>query len=206
MIEHQIDPPSSGMPGLKLIFLNGPPRAGKDTAGKVICHKFDDADVAKFAAPLKRMTHAMYNMPASINPEHYENEKDTPLQDFYGKTPRAAYIFTSENIIKPQFGQDFFGRLMLRTLWRRYQAGYRIIPITDSGFAPEAEPALDIVGRDKCLLIRIQAEGRGKTFAGDSRSYIELPGVQTVEVENNLDQTIFERAITKVVKAFLSAR
>lgn len=200
-----LDPPATGMPGLKVILINGPPRAGKDSAGKIIRKKLPDAEIAKFAGPLKRMTHAMYNLPATLDPEHFEDVKDEPRPEFYGKTPRQAYIFTSEGIIKPSFGADFFGKLMLRTLWRRYQAGYRLIAVTDSGFAPEAVPAIDLVGADNCLLIRILGEGRGKTFAGDSRSYIDLPSVKTIEIANDTEgcQTKFETAILKAVRGWM---
>lgn len=204
-----LDPPDGALRGMRLIFLNAAPRAGKDSAGKAIRKRLPDAEIAKFAAPLKRMTHAMYNLPHDLDPEHFDAVKDEPRDEFYGKSPRQAYIFTSEGIIKPNFGQDFFGKLMLRTLWRRYQAGYRLIAITDSGFAPEAVPAIEAVGQENCLLLRIRGEDRGKTFAGDSRSYIDLSdhGVATIEVANNVEgcQAKFESAVLKVVRGWMRA-
>lgn len=200
-----LDPPATGMPGLKVVFCNGCPRSGKDTAGKAIRKRLPEAEIAKFAGPLKRMTHAMYNLPHDLDPEHFDAVKDDPRPEFYGKTPRQAYIFTSESIIKPHFGQDFFGRLMLRTLWRRYQAGYRLIAVTDSGFAPEAVPVIEAIGAENCLLLRVRGEDRGKTFAGDSRSYIDLPGVTTVDVVNGVEggQAKFETSIVKVVRDWM---
>ena len=180
-----LDVPADGMPGLKVVFLNGPPGAGKDTAGHAIVEEYFDTEIAKFAEPLKRMTHAMYNLPSDLDPEFFDAVKDEPRSEFYGKTPRQAYIFTSENIIKPHFGDDYYGKLLLRTLWRLYQTGVRLVAVTDSGFSPEAWPTIHLVGKENCMLLRVHAEGRGKTFSGDSRSYIELPGVYTVDIHNN---------------------
>lgn len=199
-----MDPPVGAMVGLKVIFLNGPPRSGKDTAGKAIRKRFPDAEIAKFAGPLKRMTYAMYNLPHDLDPEYFDATKGDLRLEFYGKTPRNSYIFTSEEIIKPFFGPDFFGKLLLRTLWRRYLAGYRLVAVTDFGFAPEAVPVIETVGPEKCLLMRVRGEGRGTTFEGDSRSYIELP-IRTVEVVNDAEgeQTAFEFAVVKSVCEWL---
>jgi hypothetical protein len=203
---YDIDPPAGAMHDLRVVFLNGPPRSGKDTAGRSVKKHLENADTAKLSGPLKRMAHAMVNLPANTPIDAFEAVKDDPRPEFFGMSPRQFYIHVSENIIKPMFGQDYFGRLFLRTMWRRYQLGFRLIAVTDSGFSPEAQPAINHVGASNCLLFRIHADQRGASFNGDSRSYIELPGVLTLDVDNQVDgsegQAAFEREVVSLTRSF----
>ena len=44
-----------------IILVNGPPRSGKDTVGTLIAKKVPNARCVKFAAAMKRATHAFFH-------------------------------------------------------------------------------------------------------------------------------------------------
>ena len=172
---------------MKIILLNGPPRAGKDYAGAALLeHLPAGTPILKFAQELKERTHALYRLVDAFGNlcphDHFEDRKDTPLVEFEGLTPRAAYIAVSERLIKPLHGERIFGEWLAR---RIDQLEVGTVVITDSGFVPEAEVLVEKFGAENCLLARIHREGY--TFAGDSRSYLDLShlNVQCTDINND---------------------
>ncbi|CAH2606503.1 conserved protein of unknown function (plasmid) [Rhodovastum atsumiense] len=180
---------------MKLILLNGPPRAGKDTAASAILARMTGAVRLGMSYHLKEATHAAYGMPGRPH-DAYEAVKDVPNADFFGQTPRAAYIAHSERYMKPLHGADVFGRIFVR---RALALNVQTIVAPDAGFADEWTPVIAEFGAGNMLLIRVHAEGRGRTFAGDSRSFISLPGVVTVDLHNDGDRSVFERQAVHAV-------
>lgn len=177
-----------------VIFLNGPPRSGKDTAAKMLARMLPRAAVYAMAEPLKRATHALFaalrgsglSAPAV---DAFENCKDEPNAFFFGLTPRRAYITTSEKLLKPSFGQDFFGRLLLRKVLARSSVSTWLFSsistwlVSDSGFVPEIEVVAERIGANNCTVIQISREG--KDYSGDSRSDVEIDGAALFKVSNN---------------------
>jgi hypothetical protein len=184
----------------RIIFLNGPPRAGKDTAANAICAAFPNALKLGFAVHLKRATHAAYGLPHDLPFDAFEAVKDQALPEFFGLTPRAAYIAHSETYMKPLHGKEVFGQLWLRAV---KASNAPLIVVPDSGFVDEALVGIREVGAENALLIRIHAEGRGKTFAGDSRSHISLPGVVAVDIQNDGEELEFRAQILATVRGWL---
>ncbi len=184
-----------------VVFLNGPPRSGKDTIGRIITDAVPGARAVKFAHALKVATHALFaglqgrqvdldkhgygvgNFHELHEDDVYEFCKGDPRDEFFGKTPREAYIAVSELLCKPVFGQQFFGRLLADEIGRN--PGVPVWAITDSGFADEAVPIIQAVGRENCTLVRVRRSDC--TFAGDSRSYIDLDVPTRFDVMNDLD-------------------
>lgn len=177
---------------MTVVLVNGPPRSGKDHAARLLTGILDDAIRIGFADPLKRGTHASYGLtPDPI--DQFEVVKDQPREEFFGLTPRKAYIAHSEQYMKVMHGPRVFGLLFLAGMRR---AGRRITIVPDSGFYDEALPVVEEVGPENVLLIRLHAEGRGKTFVGDSRGYIRLPSTVTqIDLENNGSVAEFEREL-----------
>lgn len=202
----QFDPPVGGMSGATVVLLNGPPRCGKDTAGAYLARKFDNSMVLKFAGPLKRLTHVGYGLPPNIPDDYFEQVKDQPLDAFFGLSPRQAYIKFSEEQIKPFLGDEHFGKLFRRRMWREYCAGKRVFLSTDSGFATETNPVIQSIKPENVLLVRIHAEARGVSFKNDSRSYIELPEVTTYDIENNSSVEAFQKVVHAFVEPFVLTR
>lgn len=164
---------------MRFVLINGPKRSGKDTAAKALVASRNDVVRIGFADHLKNATHAAYGMP-EVQFDRFEAVKDSPREEFFGLTPRAAYIAHSEQYMKPLHGKDVFGRIFMRAA---NFARAPVIAVPDSGFASEVEPLIEAVGREQILLLRIHREGHD--FTGDSRSYIDLPGVTTIDLVNN---------------------
>jgi len=185
--------------GGKVVFLNGPPYSGKDTAGKVIKSEFHAVAQIKFSEPLKRAVFVEaglnYNTPLDL----FDKVKDVPLAMFGGRSFRQACIDKSERDIKPFYGSDWFGRLAVQDCGRKMQQGARLFVVSDSGFAPEAYPVIHAFGPHNCLLIRIHADGRGCSFKGDSRSYIELPDVPSLDIRNDGSLAEFNEEVVSAV-------
>jgi len=179
---------------MKVIFINGPPRSGKDAAGNALATILK-GETFKFAHALKCGTHALFAAMRGIrldmtsiedfasdatNDAAFEAVKDKSSPEFFGLSPREAYIAVSETLLKPTFGDKFFGAVLMRRL-AQDQPGVAII--TDSGFVGEAQVIIDAVGADNCKLLRMHRDGCD--FSNDSRGYIDLPGVDCHDVDNN---------------------
>lgn len=194
--------PDTDYSNVYLVFLNGPPGCGKDSGAEDIIlswrHSGVYVDCMKFAEPLKRSVLVDAGLPYGTPLSAFESDKDVPKPIWGGVSFRQRCIIKSENYFKPQFGEEIFGELFLKTLDRKNDDFQDLIDrgealeekllilVTDSGFKSETRPVLRHVPHENVLHVRIHAEGRGKTFEGDSRSYIKLPDtVKAVDVENN---------------------
>lgn len=170
---------------MKIVFINGAPRSGKDSAGVMLQKELPGTWLlVKFSANMKERCHAAYGMQAAY--DAFEEVKDQPLDCFLGLSPRQAYIHFSETWMKKVHGDDVFGQLMAQQLellgdQNPEIAGYLI---TDSGFEVEALPIIEKFGAKACTLIRLHRHGY--TFEGDSRSLIDLVkhGVSTYDVNS----------------------
>lgn len=164
----------------KVILFNGPPRSGKDTAADTAVELLGRRALKmKFADAVKAGTHVSYGI-SDVRPDYFELVKDEPCEDFFGLTPRQAYIHHSETYMKPLHGQDVFGRIMVK---RMQSMPAEIAVVSDSGFIAEAKPVIDLVGAENVFLVRIHRVGCD--FRNDSRSYIELKGVTTLDLKND---------------------
>lgn len=164
----------------KIILLNGCPGVGKDFGADFIVNNFKGAKKDKFARVLKERTHALYGFP-SRGHDYYENVKETPTEDFFGLTPRQAYIAVGEVYFKPTHGKHIFGKVLSKEL-DKYD--WDIIVISDFGFVEEAEVLIEKYGKENIILIRIERDGH--SFQGDSRNYIQLdPSICNITITNN---------------------
>jgi hypothetical protein len=176
-------------------MINGPPRSGKDTFGE-FCLTQENVEIIKFAEPL----HAAAR--ASVPPrelEYYAYTHKEEVIPSLGISYRQLCIEISENFYKPTFGIDVFGRIAASTM-SGLGKGYTWV-ITDSGFAYEAKPVIDLVGASNCTLIRLHRHGC--SYKNDSRSYINLNefGVATIDLENK-DIKKFEKDALALLKEF----
>lgn len=167
----------SYLPAPKVIGFNGPPGVGKDfavlTAQKFIndSNEFLRPVHMKMAAPLKEGVHAAFKIFQS--PEFFDMEvnrhlKDEPRNDLLGHTLREMYISFSEDWLKPKFGQDIIGRLIVQRMLRNGTSS--VFLFSDAGFVEEWVPVIEQYGPKNCLIIELEAEG--KSFSGDSRGYV----------------------------------
>jgi hypothetical protein len=185
----------------KVILLNGPPRSGKDMFATVVTRHWPAISHRKFSEPLKRGLVAMFQLSIEQHMEA-EADKDTPKTFLHGLTWRGAQIWLSEEVMKPKFGQDVFGHILLNNL--RTQAHGQCIVISDSGFRPEADVLIKHFGRKAIHVVRIERPGH--TFDGDSRSYwckLDDPLYQIDVLNNALDLDMYRIQCRRVIKRIM---
>lgn len=192
---------------IKVVFLNGPPRSGKDTIARMMVQEQRDREdvnfrqfvIERMATPLKSAGAAFLNTPL----DELEDDKDGThvLPD---TTWRQFQIKLSEDFAKRHFGGHIFGELLLRrmiTVTNGYKDHNRewLFIIADSGFYGESSFVADAVGRDNCLLVQITRPG--SDFASDSRSFIKITGVHTYLIHNDGDATYLRRNVIMLIEA-----
>ncbi len=190
---------------LKVVLFNSPPRLGKGVAAKHMCElintedTFFTAHTREFKDTLFELTASMLDLEVEDFLHRYDSKnmgsptgwhKDMKQFDINGTlcSQREALIHMSENIIKPVFGKDSFGKAMVESL-----PSEGIVFISDGGFPEEVQPVIDHVGEDNLLIIRIRREG--VTFEGDSRQYLNedmFPDNKVTIEDVNNDKTLGE--------------
>lgn len=162
----------------KVIFFNGPPHCGKDTISDLLAaHSAVEVTQLKFADPLKDQCAILLG----VSREELELIKDLPHPVFNGGTPRQYLINLSEKLIKPLYGDQFFGNVAANKIDVRKLQGR--IAFSDSGFLSEAIPVVNKVGLANCAKIEIHR--KGTDFKKDSRSYWHMQGLQEFRYDND---------------------
>lgn len=182
----------------KIILFNGPPRSGKDTATFIACASVHNAVHYRFASPLKRAVHELFGL--KDVPEEMFNKRKSDHQDLmHGMTPREAYIWMSEEVARPKFGQDFFARSAVTAITKICQEkGSDVVIISDCGFQIEVDHLVDSFGEDNLSVVRLMRNDR--TFENDSRGYVEHPvPYHNYIVMNNGTMKQFKDSVIKVV-------
>lgn len=165
---------------MNIILFNGPPSSGKDTIARHLFEKWDfyqlpdQCHFDRMSMPIKTAFAGMTGTELDEfgNNLTYEKIKEQPLDFLAGKSYRQWQIDFSEVLMKPKYTNEIFGRLLVsRIEEKRKGCDTDSIVIPDCGFDVE----LDVLSRllptrDKLFLFRLHRSG--KTFAGDSRSYV----------------------------------
>jgi len=214
---------------LKVVVFNAPARSGKDSASSHMCkitdngyHKaFKDElfkicanilgiSVERFKDGYDETLGEVYNRKGKKLLFHedpdiwYKDYTGTILQRIRGKqySKREFLIHMSENVIKPSFGKDAFGKTFVNSLPEE-----GIVFVSDSGFPEELQPVIDYVGAENVLVIRIQREGC--SFEGDSRDYLTPEmfddKVQFYQIVNNGTEKEFLEGVEELVGMWLDA-
>lgn len=165
------------MPQTKIILFNGPPRSGKDTATKLMLEIIYGSERDgvnrrsayhyRFAEPLKDAVHALFGM-SGILTEHFDAVKGTPCNQMMSMTPRQAYIWLSEEVAKPKFGDDFFAKVAINHLKQFEDAA---VVISDFGFQVEVDTLVKHFGEENIMVVYLMRDGAN--YNDDSRRYIE---------------------------------
>lgn len=164
---------------MKVVFLNGPPRSGKDTVGHILENRMEDCGIFKMAQPIIDYMERTFGVSCLDN-----EDKDAPCALLQGQTRRQVAINYSELFMKPTFGNNVFGRIAADSVMESHDIEKnRIAVFTDSGFAQEAAPIADAVGFENCLQVKIRRPGHD--FNGDSRSYWMHPHIEWIDFHNS---------------------
>lgn len=182
------------------ILFNGPPRAGKDTAVSAVLNtNIGNIEVFKFTAPVKDLTHKN----AGLNCDHDEFEvlKDTPQEVFNGRTPRQAYIDTSEEL-KEKYGHDAVAKLFVESIMA---SDADIILNPDCGNDMEALCVADALGHENVFILRVHKDGHD--FSQDCREWVVTPLLNIIDIENREgSRREFESEVAARVRQYLSQR
>jgi len=158
----------------KIIVLCGPPKSGKDTfAGWIDSYKRKQEPHAsivhvRLGLPLREITHALFGVPGSVM--QFEHTKDAPSAYFNGMTPREAYIWVDNAIVRPTFGNSHYAKITLRRLTNVHED--TLMVINGPRDHEDTQPFIDEYGKDNVLVLNLHQEGT--TWEGDSRSYLPL--------------------------------
>lgn len=185
----------------KLILFNGPRHSGKDTAA-IYCQKQFNAYHFKLSGPIKAAIKSMFEL-KDETVGLLEEVKTQPVPVLFDKSYVDCQISFSEDWAKQLFGDYVFGNLAARHV-NKYMLQFpdqELYVCSDSGFAAEAIPLIRLFGAKNCLLVKIHRPG--KTFEGDSRSYIELDDVNTLELSNDYDTEIYCQSVDDLVTSWL---
>ena len=131
-----------------LVMLNGPPRSGKDEGAKYLYHKYG-AHWFRMSQPIKDALRAMFNM-TEAQYKMCEDKKDTKMEFLFDLSFREAQIAFSEVFAKEVFGITVFGHLAARKV---AQSVSKLFVCSDSGFAQEAHPFIQLVGAKNVLVM-----------------------------------------------------
>jgi hypothetical protein len=186
----------------KLILFNGPRHSGKDTAS-LYCETAFKAHHFKMSGPIKAAIKAMFGF-HDQEVEYLESIKVDSTPSLFNRSYVETQISFSETWAKQLFGKYVFGDLAARHLRDAIcdNPTQRLYVCSDSGFEAEALPVIDLFGKQNTLLVKIYREG--KTFAGDSRSYIELEGAQTLSLFNNGTTEQYHKAVHQLAQDWIS--
>lgn len=179
-----------------IVFLNGPPGCGKDTAANALVTAFN-AFHYKMSYPLKAA------IPAFLGMKHEELEKVKDQPTMFGPTYRQMQIAMSEQFAKPLMGKAIFGHIAVMNM-RKHMSVDRVMVISDCGFVDEIIPIVDWVGHRNCLIVQIRRDGHD--FTNDSRSYIDYNGVTVQELYNKHDLEGFKAQIVRAVERWRDER
>lgn len=166
----------------KIILLNAPPGAGKDTVAEAIT-RMSKATRLEFKDSLFRIAKSIANISNELWNSIYTRElKEQPSDLCFGLSPRDLLIKTSEEVVKPNFGVDFFGLDAAKKVEEVISGG---AVFSDSGFVEETQSLIDKFGAENIFIV--QFTGQGKTsFEGDSRNWLPvIKGVKTLITTND---------------------
>lgn len=162
----------------RVIAFNGPPGSGKDYAAEYLQQYDPNANTfhLQMKTKLYELVYAMYCNPMRTSFDTFlllmtdRHRKDVPHALFKGLSPRQALIHISEDIIKPNFGKDYFGKYLAQQIEDTLdivEINGLTFPISDCGFIEELEPVCKVIS---VTLVRLHREGCD--FKNDSRTYL----------------------------------
>jgi hypothetical protein len=168
---------------MKIVLFNAPPHCGKDTLADMFIADYNCPKV-QFKDALYKETANFYGIAVEVMVElaTARDTKEVPHHYFDNLSPRGALIHVSEDIIKPVFGDTYFGKKTADALLQKEALNVAYIVVPDSGFSAELVPLAEEFGT-MVTVVRLHREGYD--FTGDSRSYLtdeDCKGVNVIDV------------------------
>ena len=159
----------------KIVFvLNSPPHSGKDTIADLMVERIGAAK-HEFKEPLIKAAAKYYDVDLEffkyvVTSREYKDTLDSWFSRSEhskgkGMTPRQGLIHVSEEVFKPNYGADYFGKISADKI----STGVNVFS-DGGGWWPEVTPVALVA--DKIILCRLYRQGY--TFDGDSRQYYNM--------------------------------
>ncbi len=171
---------------MKILILNGPPNVGKDTladnlvkTAKGIWHK------CSFKEKLYYDVANYYSVDVGWFKTIATNRvtKEIKFTELGYISPREAMIYVSEEIIKPTYGKDHYGKKLLeRVKFIEENNGDMNFVIPDGGFEEEVQVLMDAYPENVWI---VHMKSKDCSFKNDSRDYIKGWPDNTFELEIN---------------------
>lgn len=184
-----------------IILLNGPPGSGKDTAAEHLLKGLNSIENAvamfeRFSMPNKRAFAGTVNAHVDYKGivSEWEPRKDEPSDLLGGKSYRNWQQDFSEKFMKPLYGEDIFGKLLIERVkpavaYVQELGRDPFVLVPDSGFQLEVDTLLPMLGEWDIHLIRITSRG---TYVHDTRQFVEpRPGMVFDSIPNDHSQETF---------------
>jgi hypothetical protein len=174
------------------VIFNGPPGSGKDEACHFLKTNYGYKHL-QMKAELFIDTAKHFNVTLEWFMNGYNDRtlKEFPRDELNGLSKRQALIHVSENVMKPKYGKDYYGR---KTAEKIDQVSSYCF--SDGGFIEEILPVINTVGQDKICLVQLYRTGC--SFSSDSRNYIngilqDDLGTQEGSIQNSKQPTLLIR-------------
>lgn len=150
-----------------IVVFNGPPGSGKDEAAGYLSKTFGFHQLS-FKSQLFAKTTEHFGVSTEWFMKDYDNRtvKERPELVLGNRSRREALIYVSEEIIKPVYGSDYFGKCVAEQI--NPDLNY---VISDSGFVDELAPIVDMVHARNMMIVQLTRRGCG--FEHDSRRYLD---------------------------------
>lgn len=177
----------------KIVLMNSPPDSGKDYAADLLNAMYSCKHM-EFKEPMHKIAQALTGLSED---EYYKIYNDRELKEkvhplFLGFSPRDLMIWISEDMCKPQFGQDFFGKPAATGVDIKNGTVF-----SDSGFPIEIFPLAERHGAENIIVVRFNRNG--SNFGNDSRDYLQPEdcpdGVRFIDLKNDGDIVDFINSI-----------
>lgn len=149
-----------------IIIFNGPPGTGKDEAANLFVKR--GFKHLSFKSVLFKETVYEFGVSYDWFMKDYSNRlvKERKEEKLRGMSRREALIYTSEEKIKPQYGNEYFGIQVANEI--QIENDYCV---SDGGFKEELVPIINRIGSDNIALVQLTRDGCD--YSSDSRRYFD---------------------------------
>ena len=155
----------------RVVLLNGPAGSGKDALAHMLVDNLDFCHL-KVTGNHKERVHALYGMP-DAGYDYFEGHKDEKRPEFYGLTPRQAYIRVWEDYFKPMHGENFLIDELISDI---DNSEYERFVVSDIGFDRECKALINYYALDSGVF-KIMRPGIQYDM-NDTRSYVSSSAVE----------------------------